>query len=88
LNIGDYADVGGTYPSLSKTLEILPESIVLRIKYGVYPNSSNETFNQLLTLIPDGEGEICIREFGLGLNEGIDLFYILLNRINISFRYG
>jgi len=55
------SDVGGTYPSLSKTLEILPESIVLTIKHGVYPNSSNETSYQLLTLIRDGEGEIWFR---------------------------
>ncbi|CAF1071310.1 unnamed protein product [Rotaria sordida] len=68
------------YPSLAKTLEIPPEPIVLTIKNGliefdpengIYPKNSTETFNQLLTLIRDGEGEICVREFGLGLNEGM-----------------
>ena len=68
------------YPSLSKTLEVPPEPIVLTIKNGllqfdpengIYPKNSTETFNQLLTLIRDGEGEICVREFGLGLNEGM-----------------
>ncbi|CAF1563525.1 unnamed protein product, partial [Didymodactylos carnosus] len=68
-----------SYPSLENTVEVPPQPIKLTIKNGQLefnptnnePQNCTETFNKLLTLIKDGEGDICVRKFGLGLNEGM-----------------
>ncbi len=38
---------------------------------GIEPENCTEEYRKLMNLIRDGEGEIMIREFGMGLNEGM-----------------
>ncbi|CAF1605988.1 unnamed protein product [Didymodactylos carnosus] len=64
-----------SYPSREKTLEISSESVKNgQLEFDPVNNeskNSTERFKQLLTLIKDGEDDISIREFALGLNEGM-----------------
>lgn len=70
------------YPSLQKKLVMLEEPIHLHIVNGVLqfdlnasppiiPLHATPDFIELLSIIQAGEGEIVIREFGMGLNRGM-----------------
>jgi aminopeptidase len=70
------------YPSLQKQLVLVDEPMRLEFKQGVLqfspdssppilPLHSTPEFTELLHLIRSGEGEISLREFGMGLNRGM-----------------
>jgi aminopeptidase len=70
------------HPNLTKQLTLLDRSkplelsvnkglIVFDEKQNIMPKNCTEEFKKLLSLISSGEGEIVLREFGLGLNRAM-----------------
>ncbi len=71
------------FPNLSRTLEVLPRPITLPVRNGIIPElpSSSSSFDaqhqqlgslhEVIEMVRAGEGEVAVREFGLGLNRAM-----------------
>jgi len=61
------------FPNIERKVEILEKPFKIRIERGVVTwiaPDAPESFTKVLQLIGEGEGEVVVREFGIGLNEG------------------
>jgi hypothetical protein len=65
------------YPDLSRVVQVVEKPFELTIEKGLLVDTKNApaSFIELIDVIREGEGDIVMREFGLGLNKE-------LNRIN------
>jgi len=64
------------YPDLSRVVQVVDNPFELTIEKGLLVDTKNapSSFIELIDIIREGEGDIVMREFGLGLNKELNRY--------------